>query len=105
MDGVGGYASWRWLFILEGAVTIVAAFPAYWLLPNYPTTTPWLSEEERALAAYRLALEADGEDDDATGKGAVWKGLKQCLVDPKVWLLVLIQSCATIGMSFTYVFL
>lgn len=101
MDGVGGYASWRWLFILEGAATIVAAIPAYWLLPNYPTTTPWLSEEERALAAYRLALEADGEDDDATGKGAVWKGLKQCFTDPKVWLLVLIQSCATIGMSFT----
>lgn len=102
MDGVGGYPAWRWLFLIEGAVTILAAFPAFWLLPNYPTTTTWLSETERALAAYRLALEADNEEDEV--KGSVWKGAKQCFGDPKVWLLVLIQSCATIGMSFTYFF-
>lgn len=102
MDGVGGYASWRWLFIIEGAATIVAAFPAYWLLPNYPSTTPWLSETERALASYRLALEADNEEDEV--RGSVWKGAKQCFSDPKVWLLVLIQSSATVGMSFTYFF-
>lgn len=102
MDGVGGYPSWRWLFIIEGAATIVCAFPAYWLLPNYPSTTTWLSPEERALAEYRLALEADGEED--TVKGSVFVGFKQALADPKVWLLVLIQSCATIGMSFTYFF-
>lgn len=102
MDGVAGYASWRWLFLIEGGATIVAAIPAYWLLPNYPTTTMWLTAEERALAAYRLALEADGEED--TVQGSVMKGLKQALVDPKVWLLVLIQSAAVMAMSFTYFF-
>jgi hypothetical protein len=59
----------------------------------------WLSAEERALAEYRLALEADGEED--TVKGSVMIGLKEALIDPKVWLLVLIQTCAVIGMSFT----
>jgi hypothetical protein len=59
----------------------------------------WLSAEERALAEYRLALEADGEED--TVKGSVMVGLKEALIDPKVWLLVLIQTCAVIGMSFT----
>jgi hypothetical protein len=59
----------------------------------------WLSAEERALAEYRLALEADGEED--TVKGSVLIGLKDALIDPKVWLLVLIQTCAVIGMSFT----
>lgn len=99
MDGIGGYQSWRWLFLIEGAATVLAAFPAFYLLPNYPTTTSWLSAEERALAEYRLSLEADGEED--TVKGSVMKGLKQALIDPKVWLLVLIQTCAVIGMSFT----
>lgn len=94
MDGVGGYPAWRWLFIIEGAATVVCAFPAFYLLPNYPATTSWLSEEERALAVYRLALEADGEEDQV--QGSVFKGFKQCMIDPKVWLLVLIQSCATV---------
>lgn len=36
MDGAGGIASWRWLFILEGCFTIMVAILAYFVLPNYP---------------------------------------------------------------------
>lgn len=102
MDGVGGYRSWRWLFIIEGAATVVCALPAYFILPNYPSTTKWLSEEERALAIWRLASEADGEEDEV--KDGVWNGFKQACADPKVWLLVVIQTGAVMGMSFTYFF-
>ncbi|KAI0141589.1 retrograde regulation protein 2 [Xylariaceae sp. FL1272] len=102
LDGAGGYRSWRWLFIIEGAATILAAIPAYFILPNYPRTTRWLSAEEAALAEWRLALEADGEEDEV--KGSVLIGLQQAVSDPKVWLLVLIQTGAVIGMSFTYFF-
>lgn len=102
MDGVGGYRSWRWLFIIEGAATVVCAVPAYFILPNYPSTTKWLGEEEQALAVWRLALEADGEED--TVKGSVLLGLKQACTDFKVWLLVIIQTGAVMGMSFTYFF-
>lgn len=102
MDGVGGYRSWRWLFIIEGAATVVAAPAAYFILPNYPTTTKWLGEQERALAVWRLTLEADGEED--TVKGSVLNGLKAACTDMKVWLLVVIQTGAVMGMSFTYFF-
>ena len=38
MNGLGGLSSWRWLFILEGAITIVAAVIAMFILPDYPAT-------------------------------------------------------------------
>lgn len=48
---------------------------------------------------YRLSREADGEADDVNE--SVFVGLKQCIMDPKAWLLVLIQTSAVISMSFT----
>ena len=77
----------------------MAAFLGYVLLPNYPTDTPWLSEAESALAQYRLSRETDGETDEV--KESVFVGLRQTLVDPKAWLLALVQTGAVMGMSFT----
>ncbi|KAJ4286317.1 hypothetical protein N0V90_013351 [Kalmusia sp. IMI 367209] len=102
MEGLGGYASWRWIFILEGALTIVMAFGGYALLPNYPSNTTWLSAEETAMAQWRLNREVDGEKDEV--KDSVFIGLKKALSDPKVYILVLIQTSAVVSMSFTYFF-
>ena len=89
----------RWMFIVEGAITVVLGFVAYPLLPNYPTNTKWLSEAEKALAQYRLSRECDGDKDEV--EESVFIGLKQAATDPKTWLLVLILTCAVISMSFT----
>ncbi|KAH8892132.1 retrograde regulation protein 2 [Thozetella sp. PMI_491] len=102
MDGVGGYKAWRWVFIIEGALTIAVAFFGYLLLPNYPSNTAWLSEVETALAQYRLSRENNGDDDEVTE--SLFVGLKQTLADPKMYLLVFIQTAAVVSMSFTYFF-
>ncbi|GAB7326848.1 hypothetical protein MBLNU13_g10779t1 [Cladosporium sp. NU13] len=102
MDGLGGYQSWRWMFIVEGAITVVLGFFAYPLLPNYPSNTKWLNEAERALAQHRLSLEVDGDTDEV--EESVFVGLKQAASDPKTWLLVLILTSAVVSMSFTYFF-
>ncbi len=52
MDGARGLGAWKWLFIIEGAVTVVVAAACYFVLPNFPRTTVWLTEEERALAVW-----------------------------------------------------
>jgi hypothetical protein len=31
MNGVGGYAGWRWIFILEGLLTVVVAVVAFFV--------------------------------------------------------------------------
>ncbi len=54
MNGDRGLAGWRWLFIVEGVPTCLAAFVIYFCLPNYPETASWLSSEEKELAVLRL---------------------------------------------------
>jgi MFS family permease len=38
MNGVGGLAAWSWIFILEGLLSIVVSFSAYWFINDYPAT-------------------------------------------------------------------
>lgn len=88
MDGTRGLRAWRWLFIIEGAITVVIAFAAFFILPNFPRTTTWLSEEERQLAAWRLE-EDIGEDDWVDSQHqSFFHGLKLAFTDPKMYILV-----------------
>jgi MFS family permease len=88
MDGARGISAWRWLFIIEGVVTIGVAFIAVFTLPNFPRTTAWLTEEERQLAVWRLD-EDIGEDDWTSSEAQTFgHGLKLAVSDIKMWILV-----------------
>ena len=54
MDGVAGLAGWKWIFILEGLLTVIVAFLAFFLLYDFPDTASFLSTEERAWVVHRL---------------------------------------------------
>lgn len=45
----------RWLFYIEGSLTIAVAMVAIFILPDFPTTTRWLTPLERSLAIRRMA--------------------------------------------------
>jgi|SRR5271170_7048427 len=47
MDGAAGYAGWRWLYIIEGAITIVFGFACFWLLPNKPEHAYFLNAQDK----------------------------------------------------------
>ncbi|KAF4950525.1 hypothetical protein FSARC_13166 [Fusarium sarcochroum] len=54
MDGVAGYGGWRWIFILEGIATVIIAIFSYWVVPDWPETAKFLSDDERAILINRL---------------------------------------------------
>ncbi|CAN9087163.1 unnamed protein product [Alternaria alternata] len=54
MEGTAGLRGWRWLFIVEGAATIVWAMVAYFILLDFPANTKRLTDRERAIAIARL---------------------------------------------------
>ncbi|KFY20191.1 hypothetical protein V491_03919, partial [Pseudogymnoascus sp. VKM F-3775] len=90
MDHLHGLRSWRWLFIIEGTITIGIAAAAFFILPNFPRTTTWLSEEERQLAAWRME-EDIGEDDWINSESQSFlNGIKLALIDIKTWILLVI---------------
>ena len=53
MDGVRGYSSWRWVFILEGIATILIAIGAYFTIADFPAQARWLNEDERSFIMAR----------------------------------------------------
>lgn len=88
LDGAQGIAAWQWLFIIEGVATVGIAFISYFVLPNFPRTTSWLTEEERALAVWRLE-EDIGEDDWIDSEHqSFWQGAKLAFSDVKTYVLV-----------------
>lgn len=82
LDGVAGIAGWKWLFILQGAVTFVIAVAGFFLLPDTPQTTTWLTPEERDLAYNRMELDTVQNK----GETSTVEGLKQAGRDPLVWI-------------------
>jgi len=102
LEGAHGIQGWRWLFIIEGVITIGVALTAIFVLPDYPATTKWLSEEEKAFAQWRLARDADEEDDNTATN--LWQGLKSALVDYKLYLFILLQHVSLVTQTFQYFF-
>lgn len=97
-----GIAGWRWLFIIEGVITIGVAIAAGFILPDYPATTKWLNEEERNFASWRLM--ADISESDDTHSRSIWEGVKLCLTDYRLYLFVLTQHMSILSQTFQYFF-
>ncbi|KAI8073321.1 major facilitator superfamily transporter [Gongronella butleri] len=90
MEGVGGFRGWRWLFIIEGIITFVIGIGSYWILPDYPQNTRWLTEDERDLAVRRIGLAAPKEKFNL-------KGLWSALLEYKVWVFIIIFMAIQLG--------
>lgn len=58
MAGIGGYSAWRWIFIIEGLLTIVAAAIAKLFIVDWPEKAKFLNETERELLTRRLQEDA-----------------------------------------------
>lgn len=82
MNGVGGYAGWRWIFIIEGLMTVFVGIFCWWMVFDFPDTARFLTPEEKLRAMRRLR--ADGQARAAVGK-IDSRHVKAALVDWKTW--------------------
>ncbi|KAJ7057688.1 MFS general substrate transporter [Mycena amicta] len=99
MEGVRGIRAWRWLFFIEGAITISIGLFTLWALPDYPNNTRWIVGDERRLAQVRLAEDA-GEADQDNLRETPWTGLKLAATDPLVATFALMNIAQLLGLSF-----
>ncbi|EKG19221.1 Major facilitator superfamily [Macrophomina phaseolina MS6] len=97
-----GIAGWRWLFIIEGVITVGIAIIAAIVLPDYPANTRWLTAEERGYAQWRL-LDDTGEADDAEAS-TVLEGVKLAMRDPRLYVFTLLQHASLLTQTFQYFF-
>ncbi|KAG2155721.1 major facilitator superfamily domain-containing protein [Suillus clintonianus] len=103
MQGKLGQAAWRWLFFIEGGITILVAICAIFILPDFPHNTRWLTPEERALAISRLAEDGSGMADEL-GKHSTIQGLRDAVSDWKVWWFSVALMFQLLAQSFTAYF-
>jgi MFS family permease len=88
LDGLLGFHGWQWLFVIEGVPAILLAFVVWKMLPDRPTSAPWLSREDAIALERRLAAEQDAQG-GRHGTGA----LRSVLGDRQVWLAILVYFC------------
>lgn len=74
LNGAWGFAGWQWLFLLEGAPTMLLAFLVLRFLPDRPQSAPWLNDDEKAIIATRLA------NDDTSEQKRFWPALRDIRV-------------------------
>ncbi|KAG2153236.1 major facilitator superfamily domain-containing protein [Suillus clintonianus] len=99
---LGQAAIYRWLFYIEGGATILVAICAFFILPDFPHNTSWLTPEERALAISRLA--DDGSLADELGKRTTMQGLRDAVSDWKVWWFSVALVFQFVALSFVIYF-
>lgn len=79
---------WRWMYILLGVVTFLWSIPMFFLLPDSISKAKFLTPEEREIAANRIIVAGTGTTENTRWR---WDQVVECLVDPKTWLIFLIE--------------
>lgn len=88
MDGVAGYPGWRWLYILEGLITVIWAFICIFVVPKNYETAYFLNDAEKAIMRQR----AERAEAYSGGSGHYGKAdIKEAAKDIKSWVHGCIQ--------------
>jgi ACS family tartrate transporter-like MFS transporter len=91
LHGVGGLKGWQWLFLVEGAPSVVFGFLVLVWLPDGPEQASWLTEPERAGIIERLGHEQHSARQRHTSD------LLRALTAPRVWMLICLYFTVAVG--------
>jgi MFS family permease len=69
MDGVRGWRGWRWIFTIEGVVTLLAAFVLWWFIDDFPDRAKFLTPEEKS----RVIAEIEADRGHAETEKLTWE--------------------------------
>ncbi|KAK0618715.1 putative transporter [Lasiodiplodia hormozganensis] len=94
VDGAGGYQGWRWVFIIEGLMTILTSLPVLLLTPNLPhAAQSWFlrPHERDRLLAHLSASSSPSPSSPSPPSSAI--PLRKILLDWRIHTPTLIFFC------------
>jgi MFS family permease len=102
LDGRAGLAGWRWLFIVEGILSVGIAVLLWAFMPDNAASAKFLNADDKKLMVLRQEKHARYMALNETfDKKEIWRTFK----DPKIWLSGLIQFLGDIMSLGTSTFL
>lgn len=88
--------------IIEGCATFPVALLTMFIVPDYPQTTRWLTDEERTIATLRIV--EDSHEDDEHAKVPGREALTMAFTDPALYLIWFMYLGLNTAASFTNFF-
>ncbi|EGN93084.1 hypothetical protein SERLA73DRAFT_156650 [Serpula lacrymans var. lacrymans S7.3] len=106
MDGRLGRAAWRWLFYIEGSLTVFVAICAIFILPDFPSMShSWLTPAEHALAKQRMEEDAGTTIESVIALDKSRENpIILALTDWKVWWMAIALTSMVVSLSFNAFF-
>ncbi|GAW25736.1 putative MFS transporter [Rosellinia necatrix] len=83
LDGVRNYSGWRWIFILEGTLTVIVGIIFFFVFPAFPEEAKWLTEEERTYVKARLKAD---QGNNAAERKIKLSDVATVMKDYRIWL-------------------
>ena len=71
-NGAAGLEGFRWLFIIEGIITVISSLLLWLFLPDYPARAKWLNASDKKFAVDRLKERGGGYNRDHASKAELW---------------------------------
>lgn len=98
LRGVAGMAGWRWLFLIEGLITLTIGLFAFPMMPPGPCETAgwfrgpngWFTEREETIMVNRIIREDPSKSGMHNRKAITLKLLGQSIIDYDLWPLYLL---------------
>ncbi|KAI3394613.1 hypothetical protein diail_2536 [Diaporthe ilicicola] len=97
MRGVLGYAGWRWLFLIEGLITLLVGIASFFLMPASAVQTKtwfrpngWFSDREVAIVVNRVLRDDPSKGDMHNRQALTPRHLWQTLKDYDLWPLYIL---------------
>lgn len=103
MEGTLGHRAWRWLFWIEGAITMAIAVSSAFILPDLPHNSRGFTQEELQVAQMRMVEDVGEADADSKEQG-VFDGLILAVKDVRIFLMLLAFTAYVTGLSFNAFF-
>ncbi|SDA02897.1 BZ3500_MvSof-1268-A1-R1_Chr11-1g03207 [Microbotryum saponariae] len=93
MNGLGGLAGWRWIFIIEGIVTFLVACVAPFVMTDFPEEANFLTQDEQQEVLRRLKADRG----PSLQTEFAWSQVRAAFTDWKTYCFTLIYIVSLDG--------
>ncbi|WWD22558.1 hypothetical protein CI109_107051 [Kwoniella shandongensis] len=98
MDGIHGISGWRWMFIIDGILTIVVSIAGLFLIPDFPSNPNplafWLRPKHIEMAIFRA-----NKFKRADSKKFNFRSVKKALTGPLFYCFVILYVSSVLAQA------